>query len=1815
MTSLAEQLSQIASKSTNSLNLKAQKVAHSQSLVFEPRIAASQDFDTIYTICFGGFQELCQLDSRFVRFGKTIFSQQSKNEERTQMTSKENEELDIVLEEFLGLVGARLLLKPGLKAVEWLVRRFRVHEYNTTSIVMTFLPYHSAPIFITLLSILPTITSPTLKFLFPYKKALANPPRHAVVYAMTNNPSLCTTFNSFVIRISKLQYHYPALISFWAGVMTEAVAGVVDLSRSGRKNVQRHNQEDVLLRILPVLNEGLSLKKAPQLRIGCYMLLTVLASKSRLSDKVLAGIMEAVAVGWTKETRNSGLLCLAVLAQEREAIRLPGALMKELMKLDELPKELLTLSQQCRVDKLTLGLVYGVLDRVGRVGLHELPFVGHILESRILLDAQAEDVIKSILLIAQSVNLGDSVVYSDLAAFVTRLAESEVLREVAAKAINDSSIDIDALEMRLQTVVRQPETLLKSGEDIEMHDPPTPSAGKGETLLGDALARIPTRAVDEVSFLAHSASRIYPSLSQVFLLAAASSANLEEFAGLPILIKPAPHEAFAVSFFIRIWCGPNPVLARVAALQSAQKRVASPDSALIDFQAVIPYVLAALADSAEKVRRAASELAAAIYGVYKRINKEGKKSSATQMWGFDDIYGTGDITKGVKWLASDEARRFMRDALVPDLEECILDNNRISQVIEHSISGLVSTPRASSKVEAATLKSSMRLSVFSFLVSHVINTPLYVAKLRLLTMLNRVEKVGSSSRTKLLLPLLESWISLDADEISQRCKSEHIEPKEIEDQMVGVVASSDKGEGLQVLQSIVLGASGSTRPSLIRAALDRIRHLWSSLKADSKISVAQFLLNFSLIPQANPSTSQNFQDDAIGILRTIPLPSDVLSAFIDQLPITANMPDKSPATKRRRTSHSEMVALHTQDSKELAAAIQKVTLVLELVDSSKPERNPHLLRGLFQVLSEIQRYKTEVGSELAYLQGLVLGCLLAMVNCFKDQPDSKIDRSTVRADLLIDCVRSTASPQVQNAALLLVASLATISPELVLHSVMPIFTFMSTSLLRQDDDYSAHVIDQTVHQVIPPLVDALRKQKGNPVVGAAELLLSFIAAYEHVPVHRRLSLFTSLVETLGPSDFLFALLAMLAEKYPLDTNVLPFTVELSSHFSAEIRLSASVKYLDLIFDVLNADHTLSDPLLGLNDTGEKDGREVAQKLLPLLPKLLSSRRLISRIGKLLQQDDVQSGRLREIFGSLLEKTLGLADDVKSDRGLRETCGTLLESVLGLLSTVEFVRSVEGLLSRPNDELRWKILRSLEVRIRKEDQSNQTSRMAILGFVPHLASVVSESSGVLLKHTAITCIDVIAEKYGKRDPEAIVAAADVISGAQGLSNADDRLRLISLLCLASMVEVLGTQILPILPRALPVALGHLEAGLGDQTSDVRIHNAVFSFLGALLVHLPWIITGAHLDSILRLSHRSAARSLGEEADGSRVEVLSLIAKQVDPRECFAAVGRNWAASNDFGPSATRELLGVLDMCIEKHTKSVVTKHAQVLTSFFLKSFELRRVWTPGSENASYVDEVEGAVVDVAIKMIFKLNDVTFRPIFVKLLEWASNSLPRKDKAGRVSRLISFYNFLDAFLDRLKSIVTSYYGYVIDNVVEILKAPATGEAAPKLLWSTVLRTLRRSFLSDQDGTFVYLTRHNRDRLTLVEFWQSPDHFNKIVAPLLGQLSNAQSLPIEQEVIPVIVELAAAAESSDHHKEINATLLKHMRSDDSKVRLVAVKCEQELVARLGEEWLALLPEILPLVSELQEDDDEDVERETHRLIVKIEGVLGEPLDSMLQ
>jgi U3 small nucleolar RNA-associated protein 10 len=147
--------------------------------------------------------------------------------------------------------------------------------------------------------------------------------------------------------------------------------------------------------------------------------------------------------------------------------------------------------------------------------------------------------------------------------------------------------------------------------------------------------------------------------------------------------------------------------------------------------------------------------------------------------------------------------------------------------------------------------------------------------------------------------------------------------------------------------------------------------------------------------------------------------------------------------------------------------------------------------------------------------------------------------------------------------------------------------------------------------------------------------------------------------------------------------------------------------------------------------------------------------------------------------------------------------------------------------------------------------------------------------------------------------------------------------------------------------------------------------------------------------------------------------------------------------------------------------------------------------------------------------------------------------------------------------------------------------------------VLSALQKTFQHDQDG-----------------FWQSPSHYGSIMPPLLKLLTITAHEDVTADVIPCITELAAASASSlDNHREMNAVLLKYMRDEDAHTRLATVLCEQSLTKRLGEEWLGLLPEMLPFISELREDDDEMVERETQRWISSVEEVLGEDLEGMLQ
>ena len=1628
-TKLAAQLARIRANSTNPLNLKAQKKAHSQSLLFEPHVAATQDFDTIYQICYEGFEDLCRLDSRFIVFAKNLFSDQSKQEDRTQMTDAQNRQLDGVLECFLGLVGAKLLLKPALKAVEWLIRRFRyvhsasvtdrhhllnnscsVHEHNTLCLTMTFLPYHPTPLFPKMLSIMPQTVPPTLKFLCPYIESCANPPRHAVAHTATNSRPFLAALSSYVLRCCRSGHEYPTLISFWASMTAEAVAGMCDQACSARLEAQQQNQEDIILFILPIVNEALSLGGVLDLRIASYMILTVLAHKAHLDDTVLKAMMEAVVSDWAR-TSHAGLICLTVLAEQMRDIGLPKRVLLALISLQRLDDDLVTLQNRYNVDKFTLLISLGIINELETTcGESELRLLTSLLEARLMSSASCTTALSSLFMLTKRVALSSSapaIVKGSIADLLLRLTDSPIVGPQMQAVIRVSNPEIGQLKTDLQQVMQKAIMIVeKLPAKVDMDGVEDIHDIEG---FEEATAKIPTKTAYEISFLSHSDSYIFHSLKQAFECFFLSSINLEKFLALPVLRKSlAINEPLYLSFFARLWCGTSDANVRAVAVRTVERYI-SREMPAADVQFLLPYIVYGLSDVALSVRRAMGDLVLGLAPLYAGA---GETNATLSVVGHHQIYGSGEGSRDVDWLPLKDVVRFFSDFLVPSLEESVLDPNHLSRLMVDNL--VRSKDGGESRTTRKALRSSSRLAIFRCLCSHAVKTPLFSVKIRMLQMLNRIDRVGSTSRTKLLLPILSAVSEMADVQIDDICGREQIEMTKLVDVAVGTVVSFDR-DGVHALEGIIKDDGRKTY--LQRAAFKHLRTVWPSMKSDIQSMFAKTLFELSM-SRSEDGLANVHGEEFVKTLATLPLSTPILNSLLDDLPtLSIESQSKPSASKRRRLSHGQSRQIIDLPLEGRESAFRRISLVLELVQGSEVERHPELLKGLFRVFADLQHAHGHVEGGLGYLQVLLMDAMLAIIGRSAVSPDKKIDPSAIRTDVLIDCIRTTPSPQVRNTSLLLLSAIVNVVPDLVIHSVMPVFTFMGSSILRQEDEYSSYVVMQTMDSIIPRLVQSLHKRTGSSLNGVSELLLNFATAFEHVPSHRRLHLYTSLINKVGPDTHLFAFLAILLDKYPRNRRVVQFASEITYQYNIKVQIEVIAQYLEVIRDAWKPKPTISATVLSLS--GKQNALAISISLLPLVPAILNNGLLISRTRRELVYGS-SANAVRSSYEHALEHIFLLSETSNINKRFHILCMQALDSVLSLLPMSALVGSFSKLLERTPDSTRQQVLHSFERRL-GDKVDVQSSQKSCFEFLPQLVAIIVNTANLSLKHIAINSIDRIVETFGKQDLDLVIDCAQVIASHHCMRAAEADIQIASLLCLVTVVEIAGDAFTPLMAFAMPSAMDILEESVAPTTRNTTLHNAVYSFLVSILLYVPWMIEGENIDRLMNVSHRSASSALGRECDNVRREVLSLIAKSLEAKDCIKALSRTWTGAMTEGPLAVNEHLEIVRLMIERQPKTTIIKQSDVLGDFFPKAFDLRHAEMSSQMKSQYGDDdiakIESATIGAAIAMVYKLNDAEFRPLFTRWMGWAATPLNQKNPRSSILRRTTWYTFLLEFFDKL------------------------------------------------------------------------------------------------------------------------------------------------------------------------------------------------------
>jgi U3 small nucleolar RNA-associated protein 10 len=842
------------------------------------------------------------------------------------------------------------------------------------------------------------------------------------------------------------------MISFWSSITLEAVFGVLESTSTGRRDIQAQKTEELVLRVLPVLNSCMRAKFGAETVSACYTIVTVLVGRGELGDKVLDGLMEAVVLAHDSESLNACLQCLAVIAEQRSSAQLPERVQRRLLAIPQVVENLTLVSKQCRTQRLALGCALGALASIGRSDEQRTIFQ-ELMATSLFTESHTRAALSAVVS-----SIRDSAPGSEehgrlleLAAHLTQTTYFLDVMRGAAKLIN---VDLESLGLTIGSTL---ESALSGDLDMDDEDMLDIDDESSQPVLAIQLPEIKTQ-----SFLDTNAFEHFSEVADAFEQAVSVKQTNQFLASSALDQTDALKHSLYLSFLARVWCSARPPLARIAAIRAATTTVKAAERAH-NLQNLIPYLIQALADPSPPVRRAAAACIVAL------SETPGTKASPT-VWGSSDMYGKA--AKGsskVVELKADETLTLLASILVPILEESVMDSNFAVSAIKDVLEG---SKHAKAHPKHG-VNAQVRTSILSFLASHTSLTPLIRTRRTLLPIFSFMGKTSDAVRNNTILPLVRNWCTLPSAEAVKICEAEDITLQDAHRGHLNALIAKE-AKSVQLLNELVTENANSTS-EMINALYDQITAFWPSIKAEPRLSLAHTLFDVSF-KEAGKGTEELGRERAIDILRNAKHDSATLVTFLDSVPAAIQMPEGPPTKKRRRTSRNEMARVELSSQDDVQRLLRKLTFVLELIEGSNPGQHPALFRSLFNVFGELQPLKQQSGSELVYLQSMILGsltpivdtlkvsllqvCFLAYTNSAQQQADTAEYQSAVRADLLIDCIRHSTSPQVQNGALLLIANLASWVPELILHNLMPIFTFIGSTLLRQQDEYSAQVVDK-----------------------------------------------------------------------------------------------------------------------------------------------------------------------------------------------------------------------------------------------------------------------------------------------------------------------------------------------------------------------------------------------------------------------------------------------------------------------------------------------------------------------------------------------------------------------------------------------------------------------------------------------------------------------------------------------------------------------------------------------------------------------------------
>uniref|UniRef100_A0A8C3XZW2 HEAT repeat-containing protein 1 n=1 Tax=Catharus ustulatus TaxID=91951 RepID=A0A8C3XZW2_CATUS len=954
---------------------------------------------------------------------------------------------------------------------------------------------------------------------------------------------------------------------------------------------------------------------------------------------------------------------------------------------------------------------------------------------------------------------------------------------------------------------------------------------------------------------------------------------------------------------------------------------------------------------------------------------------------------------------------------------------------------------------------------------------------------------------------------------------------------------------------------------------------------------------------------------------------------------------KSPATVQQ-TRREKMQQQRKPQDAELAPETnhfswQRVMLILELLQHKKKLRRPQaLVPALFNLLSRCLEPMASEEENMEYTKQLILSCLLNI--CQKLSSDGSkvpaviLDKEKFNVELIVQCIRISKMPQTHHHALLLLGAVAGMFPDKVLHNIMPIFTFMGANVLRLDDTYTFQVINKTVQMVIPALIQS----SGGVEEVVIKIIRVFVDALPHVPEHRRLPILSQLITTVGGDKFLWVLLVLLFEQYVTKTVTATsstdkdavleadteFWISICCEFNVRSQFQSVMKiiqYLTELPENKEGNHkTEPENLFNVESHSDKQLRHFKFLSVSFMSQLLSSQSFVKKVIMssfcLLKVTSFLSRLLEEVLhyiNTVASSVEGNVDKptAKFWRVLLSKCYDMLDKVNALLPTETFIPVIGGLMMNQLPSVRRKAMDLLNNKVQQRTKWQKSQILQLLELVPELIAIVKcrrkeeEEEQAINRQTALFSLKLLCKGFGTENPAPFVpvlkTAIDLISSEKEEKNVMGS----ALLCIAEVTCTLKAQAIPQLPRLMPALLKTLKNKKELVSNEIYLLSAITALL-KVAETLPHFLSPYLLECLLQVVRlEKIVAEFGPSSQISvRVSTLkTILATRLAPRILLPAVTNCLCIAlllfwqNCLGP-----LMNILKEHIAGMEKEHLISHQPELTAFFMKVLDFRT--EHAEDDLEEVGKIEAYIIDCLISMVMKLSEASFRPLFFKLFDWSKTEATLRD------RLLTFHRIADCIADKLKGLFTLFAGHLVKPFAETLNQvniSKTDEAffdsdnnteKSCLLLQFTVDCLHKLFLFD---TQKFLSKERAETL---------------MQPLVDQLENVLGGDekfqerVTAHLIPCIAQFSVAMADDSLWKPLNYQILLKTRHNSPKVRFAALLALIEVAQKLKENYLVLLPESIPFLAELMEDECEEVEQQCQKTIQQLEVILGEPLQS---